>query len=126
VDGDVRFGRPLVEAARQQPVVLQVLRRRQQARRDRAGGIPEDALVDLHLAAVADDTVVRLEPGLVGIVVVAVDRPSGFTAPDSNTTRRPHPGRRSGIQSAARGIGRRQLVAAEVLDGHRLSRDGRL
>ena len=39
-DPDLRVGGRLVEAARQQPVVLEILHRRQQAGRRRASGSP--------------------------------------------------------------------------------------
>jgi hypothetical protein len=36
--------------------------------------IPEDALVDLHLASAADFGIVRLEFQRIGIIIVALDR----------------------------------------------------
>src|SRR4051812_4568243 len=61
IDADLRVGGCLIETARQKPVVLEILRGRQQPGGWGVARVAENGLVDLHLVRPGDRLIVRLE-----------------------------------------------------------------
>ena len=110
--------RPLVEALRQQSIVLEVIDRTQETRRDPVVGVAEDRFVDLNLLRAGDFAVVRLEARGVGVVVVAVDRSVRRQASRFEDRLAAAVADREMKPGAPRGIGGRQLVARQVFDSH--------
>ena len=71
---DVLVGCLLVEAVRQQAIVLEVAHARKESGRHMTILITNDRFIDLDLIGAADFGVVGLETGRVGVIVVANDR----------------------------------------------------
>src|ERR1051325_11414845 len=74
VDAHARVRSCLVEAAWQQAVILQVLRRGEQPCRRHAVRIAQNRLVDLYLVGAGDPVVMRFELRRVRIVVVSLNQ----------------------------------------------------
>ena len=71
---DVLVGGLLIEAVRQQAIVLEVAHARKQSGGHMTILIANDRFIDLDLIGAADFGVVGLETGRVGVIVVANDR----------------------------------------------------
>ena len=116
VDGDVGRSGGFVEAGGEDAVVLEVLRGGEQAGGDVALAVAEDRLEDLDLIGLSNAGVVRGKARGVGVVGVAGDGAVGVELAGLENDMAVG-GRDNDVEPcAARGVGRGQLVAGEILN----------
>ena len=81
VDTDLAVSLPLVETARQEPIVLEILGGGEQPGRRCTDTIAEDGFVDLYLLGLRDLLMMRFERQPIRVAVVADNRPARLHRP---------------------------------------------